>query len=173
MQQGDWEALNLIVVESTTSVLSTFGISATYAGPVRSADARWADTLAIIGLGGTSLRGSLVLSVPTLLLASSNPTKRKETADAVDWLAELTNLLVGKIKSQLVIRRVIVGASTPVTISGRDFRFRRFTGNPIVHSYDTAGGPVYVVIEAIAEAEVSLSEPDPRAAVATGDVVLF
>lgn len=174
MRHDDWTQLNDAVIHSTTEVLASHGISADYESGQGASETAWADTLAIIGLGGQKLRGSVVLSVPASLLARSHPTRGSTPEDLADWLAELANLLLGRIKTQLLGRGISIQLGTPVTISGTALRFHKFKGLPMVHAFRVGEERVHVVFEAIGEEGAQLSQtPDDEVALDAGEVILF
>jgi CheY-specific phosphatase CheX len=182
MRHDDWTQLNDVVISATTTLLSTHGISAEHDSGARANELVYADTLAIIGLGGQKLRGSVVLSVPAPLLASSHPTGGGTPEELADWLSELANLLLGRLKVQLLERGISIELGTPVTLSGTALRFHRFKGLPMIHSFratdaETLGAEnshIHVVFEAIGEDGAQLSAArDTDVALDEGEVVLF
>ena len=181
MRHDDWTQLNDAVISATTTLLSLHGIAARYESESRGSDAVYAETLAIIGLGGQKLRGSVVLSIPSALLVHSHPTGQRAPEDQADWLAELANLLLGRIKVQLLERGIAIELGTPVTLSGTALRFHRFKGLPMVHSFladplEHGNSParIHVVFEAIGEDGAQLAaEPARDVALDEGEVVLF
>lgn len=174
MRHDDWTQLNDAVIGATTNVLSSHGISAAYESTSCSSDAVYPDTLAIIGLGGQKLRGSVVLSIPSPLLAASHPTHGHSDEELADWLAELANLLLGRLKVQLLERGISIELGTPVTLSGSALRFHRFRGLPMIHSFRAEDSRVHVIFEAIGEDGAQLnSQRDKAVALDEGEVVLF
>lgn len=174
MRHEDWTQLNDAVIRSTTEVLTSNGIAVEYESGGVSADVPWADTLAIIGLGGQKLRGSVVLGIPESLLRISHPAAGSEPEELADWLAELANLLLGRLKAQLLARGVSIELGTPVTISGTALRFHRFKGLPMVHGFRVGHERIHVVFEAIGEEATQLSaSSDADVALEAGEVVLF
>ncbi len=174
MRHEDWSRLNEMVVAAARALLSSAGEAATYAGCRGAHEGAWADTISIIGLGGGTLRGSVVLSVPAPVLARTHPAGATGDDDLADWLAELANLLLGNLKRQLLARGVAVEMSTPITLSASSLRFHRFKGLPVTHAFALEGGEALVMFEAIGEERAELSpEPDASVALGEGEVVLF
>ena len=182
MRHDDWTQLNDVVISATTTLLATHGIAAVYESGSRGSDTVYAETLAIIGLGGQKLRGSVVLSIPSPLLAGSHPTGQNTPEELADWLSELANLLLGRLKVQLLERGISIELGTPVTLSGTALKFHRFKGLPMIHSFRAADSwgfsprdsRVHVVFEAIGEDGAQLSAETTRdVALDEGEVVLF
>lgn len=174
MRQDDWRQLNDMVITAATTVLTDAGVDARYRGTEAHSEAVWDQTISIIGLGGDKLRGSIVLSVPATLLASSHPTRGTSADDLADWLSELANLLLGQVKSRLVTRGVVIEMSTPITLTGTALRIHRFKGLPITHTFTAPGGEVRVMFEAVGEESAQLSqEQDESAALDGGEMMIF
>ncbi len=67
----------------------------------------------VIGFTGKGLRGRLILGSSTEPLEGSNPAR---TVPAREWLGELSNQLLGRIKNQLLLYRVELSVSTPLIL---------------------------------------------------------
>ena len=171
MRIEEWNLLHEMVAESAGHLFTSLGLVNTYAGTIPLSQASWAPTLSIIGLGG-KLRGSVVLSVPRALLARSHPTGGTVDDDLGDWLAELTNLTLGGIKSQLLTRGIRTELSTPVMVSATAFRFERFCGAPFVHAFTVGDDTIYVVFEAVAEVGIAFG-PTKQPSLSPGVMVTF
>ena len=72
MRIEDWNAVHDMVVHATGELFDSVSLPVAYVGPVSHRSARWAESLAIIGLTG-HLRGSLIPSIPTDLLVQCHP----------------------------------------------------------------------------------------------------
>jgi CheY-specific phosphatase CheX len=173
MHNDEWKQLHELVVSASNRVFASAGFHAEYAGAVPLSSAQWDDAVSIIGLGGSRLRGSLVLSVPRDLLARTHPTQGTEGADLADWLAELANLLLGRIKALLVAHGVTIELSTPITISAADLRFVRFKTTPVVHRFEVQGQALHVVLEAVADDEARFTRAREAAVLEAGEMVTF
>jgi hypothetical protein len=166
--------LHDVVAATAASVLANVGLRVRYAGVVHNGDARWGEMVAVIGLGGSKLRGTLALSVPASLLRRSHPTGGTEHADLADWLAEQANLLLGRIKAQLLMHEITVELSTPITLAASEFNLVRFGSSPFVHEFELEGEWVCVGFESVAQEGVEFRLPARAdAAVEAGEVVLF
>ena len=172
MRNDDWYQVHDLVVVSASTVFRSAGIAAAYTGTVPYRQAPWADTVAIIGLGGQKLRGSLVLSVPTALLLESHPNKGTERRDLLDWLGELSNLLLGRIKNTLLSYDVAVELSSPVTLSASDLRLE-FAAPPIVYEFASGTDNIDVVFETVAAPGVRLEPQSSKEILAPGGMVTF
>lgn len=70
----------------------------------------------IIGFTGNDARGTLVLAPSQRLLKSSQPTADGHDRD---WVGELANQLLGRVKNQLLSCGVEIHMTTPVVIKGQ------------------------------------------------------
>jgi hypothetical protein len=73
----------------------------------------------VIEFAGKNVRGSVTLGSSVEPLGNTNPLGK--TAADREWLAELTNQLMGRIKNQLLCYAVEVTFGTPVTLRGEHF----------------------------------------------------
>lgn len=126
--------------------------------------------VSVIGFAGRDLSGSLVLG------ATADPIDRSKpgAASARDWIAELANQLLGRIKNQVMRRGIEFYAVPPAVVSGSHLApvtshadFRPWT-------FATPGGIVCLWIELTVAEEL---QPDSAlmadAIPAEGDVLLF
>jgi len=67
----------------------------------------------VLGFNGEQLKGSVSISAEPSAIAASNPMG---TGATKDWVAELTNQLVGKFKHSLVLRGVEIALSIPISL---------------------------------------------------------
>lgn len=82
------------------------------------------DITAIIGFAGDGIAGSLALSTSHSCLGGL--AKLGNTEMSEDWLGELSNQLLGRMKRRLASHGASFGLSTPVVIAGE--RLRLSTG---------------------------------------------
>lgn len=67
----------------------------------------------VLGFTGGTLSGSVVITATDAALVASNPLG---DGPSRDWIAELTNQVVGRFKNALLRRGVDVGMSVPVVL---------------------------------------------------------
>lgn len=172
MRIEEWDQIHDIVAWAVEEVFESLSVPVKYLGTRSIRDAHWAETLALIGLGG-KLRGSLVLSAPVAVVSRSHPSHSNSADEVNDWLAELVNLMLGRIKARLYAFSVQIELSTPLTISAVAFRFERFAGTPVVHEFEVGDERVLVVFEAVAEPNLRLIAPRGESVIEPGEVVTF
>ena len=69
----------------------------------------------VMGFGGKSIRGALVLATTREPLEHTNPTG---LASQRDWVCELANQLMGRVKNRLLTLGVEIWLATPAALSG-------------------------------------------------------
>jgi CheY-specific phosphatase CheX len=182
MDPSDWNRINGMLVDCAIALLHAFGTSARYDPAGEDKHPAEDGMLAIIGFAGEKLRGSLVLSANPGLLEGSCPARTVGRTDAThgeilqDWIGELANQLLGRLKSRLLAHGVAIQLGTPTTVSGLELRVRSCGGErPATPLWLHAGGDWLVVrLDAVAAPETKLStSPDPSSAAAEGEILLF
>jgi len=130
------------------------------------------DTLllgSVIGFTGPALRGTCILAATELPISHSNPVP----GSLRNWMAELANQLVGRIKNQLLTRGAEVYVTTPVVMKGEHLApLPRFVLKPMAFDADRGGTVLlWVEVEADPNFRFSSSPPDPPAS--EGETLLF
>ena len=109
----------------------------------------------ILGFSGDDLRGSVVLAATGETLSVSNPIAG---GSARDWIAELVNQFLGRLKLSLMSRKVIISLATPVVLRGehlsleargpvRSLWFERSNGDTLGLWLDIECKPEFVLPE--------------------------
>jgi CheY-specific phosphatase CheX len=126
--------------------------------------------VSVIGFAGRGVSGTLVLG------ATEEPLERSKPGDASerDWIAELANQLLGRIKNKLMRVGIDFYAMPPAVVSGK--HLAPVTSQPDFRPwvFATPGGSVCLWIEVNAAAEVHpnialMAEDIP----CEGDLLLF
>jgi len=126
----------------------------------------------IIGFTGDGVRGTLVLG------ASQGPLDQSSRArfegHEREWIAELTNQLLGRIKTQFLTRGLTIFLALPVVLRVKHIApVLRPARDPL--AFEAAGGSVYVWLDLEFDAGRSLSlEPVAAdASLKAGAAVMF
>ncbi|HEX4340705.1 MAG TPA: chemotaxis protein CheX [Polyangiaceae bacterium] len=137
------------------------------------------DIGASIGFTGTTLRGSLVLISSKRLIKGVLPVavgRGSESAQIADWMGELSNQTLGRIKNRLLAYGVTLEMSTPTVLFGLSIS-RRDTGSIVRRefSFRHGGETLSVSLDALASPgfELSRNESAIGAGVAEGEIALF
>jgi hypothetical protein len=70
----------------------------------------------VLGFSGDQMRGTLLLATSKEPLGRTSPTT---DASLREWIAELSNQLLGRIKNKLLVRGVTLHLSTPIVLRGQ------------------------------------------------------
>jgi CheY-specific phosphatase CheX len=124
----------------------------------------------VIGFTGPGLRGTCIVASTEGPLRQSNPTD----GSLRDWIAELANQLVGRVKNHLLRGGADVYVTTPVVMRGEHLApLPRFVLKPQAFA-TPEGGRVFLWVEVEAKPDFELSEVRQSSApVAEGDALLF
>jgi len=123
----------------------------------------------VMGFVGSRLRGTCLLASAAGPLAAACP----QGGRVRDWIGELTNQLVGRVKTKLLARGVEVALTTPIILSGA--RLQPVPRGPLLPTvFSSSSGFVLVWIEAEAAGDVEFGSEHPRRENSgEGDILLF
>lgn len=121
-----------------------------------------------MGFVGRHVRGTCLLATTEAPLLKSCPTRGKLR----DWVGELTNQFVGRLKTKLLGCGVEVFVTTPIVLSGvRIQPLPRGRLEPFVFS--SADGEVLAWVEVDVDEDFVLGSLHPGRSNAEGEVILF
>ena len=121
----------------------------------------------VMGFVGDSVRGTCVLAAPQATVEAAAP----KNAAARDWVGELANQLVGRLKAKLMARGATIALSTPVVLKGvRLSPMPRTDVAPVV--FESRTGRVLVWLEVEIENDFQLGEQRQLAA-NEGELLVF
>ena len=129
----------------------------------------------VIGFTGRDVRGTLVLALTEELSGLSNPTAGSDHATQRDWVGELSNQLLGRIKIELLKRGVEIYLNLPAVLLGQHLApLPRAQLNPLKYTLANGAAAVWIDLDAraglkIDAAEDSNGDQGPGA----GDALLF
>lgn len=122
----------------------------------------------VIGFVGPTLRGTCLLVGNRSPIELSSPQKQHTR----DWVGELTNQLVGRLKRKFLGFGLEVALTTPVVLSGLHLRpMPRGKLSPRVFS--TESGSIMIWVEVEAERGFELGPAISDSTSAEGDVLMF
>jgi CheY-specific phosphatase CheX len=138
------EIVDLLASESCISLFSDYSLELrrVETAPAVADD----DTMycGVIGFTGDQMRGSIVLAATREPLGRTAPVS---DASLREWIAELSNQLLGRFKNKLVPRGVVLHVSTPVVLRGvRLTPLTRTELSPLV--FDCDDGCICVWVDA-------------------------
>jgi len=122
----------------------------------------------VMGFVGSRLRGTCLLASAAGPLEASCPAGGR----ARDWIGELTNQLVGRLKTKLIARGIEVFLTTPIVLTGAHIRpIPRGILQPSVFS--SSSGNVLVWVEAESGRDLILGPDAPIETAEEGELLLF
>lgn len=132
----------------------------------------WADSdepmvCGVMGFVGDSIRGSCLLAATVRAIEAAAP----QGAASRDWVGELANQLVGRLKAKLMQRSATIALSTPVALCGvRVSPLPRTEVEPVV--FQSPAGKVLVWLEVEIEEGFQLGE-ERRLQANEGELLVF
>jgi CheY-specific phosphatase CheX len=150
------------------------GGDAAPAEDVGSADAL--DLVAVIGFGGPRVKGCLGIAASSSAVRAIHPLGPEVAASrraSEDWLAELSNQLLGRAKRRLLAHGIEVTLSTPIVLRGMHIRVARpHSDTARCYRATTPTEPMVVWID-ITALELPEPAPPPEESAAPGDSFFF
>jgi CheY-specific phosphatase CheX len=133
----------------------------------------------VIGFTGRDVRGTLVLALTEELSGSSNPIAgaqaggRGDRATQRDWVGELSNQLLGRIKIELLKCGVEIYLNVPAVLLGQHLApLPRSQLKPLKFTLEKGAAAVWVEIEARPGFTIEPAKTDEQGP-AAGDALLF
>jgi hypothetical protein len=109
------------------------------------AQAEEARLFGVIGFGGRGLRATCLLGAEQSLVEASCRASGRPR----DWIAELANQLVGRVKMKLLSHGVSVTMTTPLALSGvRVTPLPRYGEDPVAFSGSRGAALIWLEVEA-------------------------
>ena len=131
---------------------------------------------AIIGFAGRDVWGTLILAVTEEISDSSNPVfgnGGKRVSLRRDWVGELANPLLGRVKHELLRHGVEIHTNLPAVLRGRHLApLPRVELKPLKFALAGGAAAVWLEVEARPEFEIGRATPE-HAGAAAGDALLF
>lgn len=165
------KVLENAIPEVTSALLSDFGVD------LHETETSVAQRAAIIGFSGEVLRGSMGLVLTPALLEHAHQSMMGSAPDERqlnDLLGELSNQLLGRIKTVLLRYQVEIYLSTPMVLRGINLSVCGSQSGLLHAHFSSNYGPVGVWLDVQHEPglEVEL-QPQEEAAIEEGDLLFF
>lgn len=137
------------------------------------------DLACSVGFTSPNLRGSLTMTADHSFVSSSRPPELRSITpsdrDVSDWMAELGNQLLGRIKNRLVGHGVVIELGTPAVLFGVEIQ-RQLGRGPVAceRFVRSADGKLLIHIDAnISEHFQILEAGEAEEAMPEGEMALF
>jgi CheY-specific phosphatase CheX len=152
------EAIGQSLVEATREVFQDVGVELEAASSCAPVGA-WLDPIAVIGFGGDVLRGSVSFEVPWRLLEACHPERSSASTDLADWVGELANLTLGKLKTKLRGRGVQIQLGLPMTFTTQSAASAATTSPQLQYRLRSNDGAVLLRFSAALDPACHLAAP--------------
>ena len=139
-------------IHATVNVLKTMGGTDPKPGApsVKKGNRTWGVITGIIGMAGSDVTGSLVISFdePSILKIVSNMLMddfKEINHDVVDAVGEITNMISGGTKSALSEKGYNFNMATPMMMTGKDIELAQLSKSPVISVPFTTDAGKFVV----------------------------
>jgi CheY-specific phosphatase CheX len=160
-----------LVEREAVKLLEELGVEASASGTCTPPQFAGGAVAALIGYAGETLRGSLtiVMSETAAALARAHTLTQAPGLEASrDFVGELSNLLLGRLKLRLLERDVVILLATPKTAAGGDLRVEGFCQD------GSAWLAINSAIDALIDPQLVIGEADAaRTPYQEGEMMLF
>jgi hypothetical protein len=157
--------ITALTADACVALWQDYGVTLTPTALDVSATAEEALLFGVIGFVGDSLRATCLLGAHERLIQASGRTSNQPR----DWIAELSNQLVGRVKMRLLGSGISVKLTTPLALSGVRLKpLPRIAQAPV--TFDSGSGIVVVWLELETEPDFVLPVEKPLS-IAPGELV--
>jgi hypothetical protein len=136
---------------------------------------RYHEQVAMLGFDGPQLMGVLTLSIPAALLDSraEGSAVPPGSASVLDWMAELSNQLFGRVMNRLAVFQLRLRPHVPLGLSGPVLEcLRKRSATEVLYRFRTVRGDILVTLDAPLD-DVTLAYSGSAEVAHEGEVILF
>lgn len=162
------KVLQDLLIECAGALFSDYNRPLTYTG-TRSPESQNFVLSGVIGFAGRDMRGTLLLAMTGELLEELSPS----TAFMRDWIAELSNQLLGRFKNQLLRYGTEIYGATPSVLRGELLTPLQPTCALAGHCFDSTRGRACVWLDTEIREGFALQEPSAAAVAEVEGSALF
>ena len=151
------------------------GVSVTFEPPPERAKC---DLACSIGFASPNLRGSLTMTADRAFVIQSRPAELRDSKpseiEVSDWMGELGNQLLGRLKNRLIAYGVVIDLGTPAVLYGVEIQ-RHMGRRPVAcqRFVLSDGGKLVVHLDADVSEDFQIIEDTGAEAMPEGEVALF
>lgn len=136
------------------------------------------DLACSIGFASPSLRGSITMTADRAFVIQSRPPElrgiKPSEIEVSDWMGELGNQLLGRLKNRLIAYGVVIDLGTPAVLYGVEIQ-RHMGRRPVACERFVLGadGKLVVHLDADVAEDFQILETNGAEAMPEGEVALF
>lgn len=160
------ELLDELIVECAPALFDAYNHQVTHRVEAGTEDVHLALS-AVIGFSGDTARGTLLIGMDQALIDATNPG-----GPARDWVSEIANQLLGRMKNQLLRFGIEVYVTTPLVLRGEHIAPVPTGSELAPHRFDGPEGTFAVWLDARVNDGLRVSMGE-QAAPHEGDAFLF
>jgi hypothetical protein len=167
-------------VKGALDLFAAYGVPVEHSLSAAAVRVEGAAIMAVIGYAAPTVRGAVLLLASREVVMALRPPELRTGPPSEptlrDTLGEFCNMLIGRLKNQLVTRNVAPLLSTPTTIFGDDLQVPApVSGMSAWHRFTSAAGEIFVRLDATFDADFALGAiGDPgEQPLAEGETLLF
>jgi hypothetical protein len=166
------QAFEEIAANACQQLLAEYGVTARRCGEHEHPVTPDFLVCAVISFSGREVRGTLVLALTGDVPARSNPVANPRGQS--DWVGELSNQLLGRMKIELLRRGVEIYIHLPAVLRGQHLApLPRTELKPIKFASGVGAVAVWIEIETKPEFKLGQSVSEGAVGADTGDTLLF
>lgn len=168
------DVIDKIIKQTCVELFKAYNARISYLGKKQEMFNDLSGLAGVIGFYGQQMRGTLTLLVNKEILEQTGPSY-----DMGDWVAELSNQLLGRIKRKLRLYQVELWPSTPIAVSGEHLHLTFKTKRALQYEFSIQGiGPnvkIALFVDALVDENVKYVELDipEDEDIAEGELVIF
>ena len=162
----------------TSAVIALFDAYDVELRPTKTAqqggrDADAGELAGIIGFTSEQMRGTIAIASSPDTIGSMGQTQGSDPGPVRDWMGELANQLLGRVKNRFLKYGVVVNISTPVVVSGLKLQLRDGASGARLYEFEEDAGPVRVFLDVRIGSDVVFEDVNTDDAAEEGDMLLF
>lgn len=175
MNQAITELFDNNLEVAIAALFEHLGVPVTFEPPP---DRAKCDLACSIGFASPSLRGSLTMTADRAFVVESRPAELRNgepsEIEVSDWMGELGNQLLGRLKNRLIAYGVVIDLGTPAVLYGVEIQ-RHMGRRPVAcqHFVLGAAGKLVVHLDADVSEDFQIVEANGAEAMPEGEVALF
>jgi CheY-specific phosphatase CheX len=166
-------ALRALVVRVADKLFESISVPVRHSGDFDARNAEWSGVVALLGFAGKQMSGSLLVSAPADLAKSVVGSSVDDLAALRDWSCELSNLLVGSLKTALLPKGITIELGIPTAVVGHELRVQSPSQVQVALSFAGEEHQLSLVLDVVIAQGVEIPEGGADDDAAAFDLMMF